>query len=202
MVWAINLGGRWARRALAFLGLGVAAGLLAGCASEARSTAMVAPVSAATIVNAGNPLQGGIVLGVVGGGELTNPLWTSQVSSANYRQALDTSLALTTLRAPAGAQPGPGVYVLDATLEEIDQPQLAVNFTVTVTALYQLRNPAGALVYNERITSPYTARIADSLVRAERLRLANEGAVKANIDVFLQRLVAASNANPAQFSGG
>lgn len=184
--------------AVATLGLGSA---LSGCASEARSTAMVAPVTDKTLVSAGNPLRNAVILGGVRGGEQTNPLWTSEVSGLNFRRALDTSLRLATLRAPTDAM-GPGRYLLEATLEEVDQPQIAINFEVTVTALYQLRSQGGALLYNERVTSPYTAKFTDSLVRAERLRLANEGAVKLNISTFLERLVADSEKDPYRYAAG
>ncbi len=184
--------------ALAALGLG---STLAGCASEARSTAMVAPVTEKSLVSASNPLRSAVVLGGVRGGEATNPLWISKVSGINFRKALDTSLRLTTLRAPSDEM-GPSRYLLEATLEEVDQPQLAINFEVTVTALYQLKSHRGALLYNERVTSPHTARFTDSLVRAERLRLANEGAVKLNIATFLERLVADSEKDPYRYAAG
>lgn len=181
------------RRAACVGGLALGASLLAGCGGGARSTALVAPLSTATLVTEANPLFRAVAVGVVDGGQETTLLSGSQVSNANLVEALETSLDLTLLLAPGGEQTA---YVLDATLEDLDQPVLQLTLTVTATMLYRLRKPSGELLFQERITTPFTSKFSDSFIRSERFRLANEGAVKANITEFLNRLVAYSERNP------
>lgn len=185
-----RLGRMW--RSLATPTIAVALALLtAACASPTRPTALVAPLTAQTIVAESNPLFQRVSLGVVSGGRETGLISASQVSNEALIQAVDTSLDLALLRAPA---PPPG-YLLDVTLEQLEQPSLQINLTVTVTIRYSLRRLDGAVVYEERVTTPFTAPVTDSIIRSERFRLATEGAVKSNIATFLSRLVSFSQAN-------
>ncbi|MEO1293389.1 MAG: hypothetical protein AAFV62_11240 [Pseudomonadota bacterium] len=168
---------------------------LGGCASGARSTAMVAPVTAETLIDSASPLHRAIGVGQTSGGEETNPLWTPEVSTGDFRRALETSLNLTTMLGPPSAP-----FTLDATLEELDQPVITLNFTVTATIFYRLRaNKTGEIVWQERIAAPHTVNFTENFVRSERLRLASEGAVRENISVFLKQLNAVAKQDPYRF---
>ncbi|MEM7445697.1 MAG: hypothetical protein AAF414_20415 [Pseudomonadota bacterium] len=61
--------------------------------------------------------------------------------------------------------------------------------TVTSTVEYVIEDQlTGQTIFEEVITAPYTAAFGDSLLGVERLRLANEGSIRANIQEFFVRL--------------
>src|SRR5258708_110032 len=68
--------------------------LVSGCATGARTGAMTVPVTLQTIIAASSPLHSAIRVGTISGGSETNPLWMSNVSDDNFRQALEQSLGL------------------------------------------------------------------------------------------------------------
>ena len=182
---------RWA----ALAGAIFIAASLGGCASGARPTAMVAPLKAETILSEANPIYQAVTVGQVSGGEETNPLWTSEVSSAAFRQALEASLDVATIKSLSPAAP----LMLDAELLKLDQPFVGLSMTVTSTVAYNLKTSSGDPLWNTTITRPYTAQFSDAFVGAERLRLANEGSVKANIAAFIQAFVEMSEKTPELF---
>jgi hypothetical protein len=161
---------------------------LTACASGARTGAMTAPLSPNQIVSDKSPIKNAIAVGTVSGGEKTNPLWKSEVSDANFKIALEDSLALSILKGSAGAP-----YVLNAKLVSLHQPFGGFDLTVTSTVEYTIL-AAGqtAPVMNETVVTPYTANFGDALVAVERLRLANEGAMRENIKEIISRIITAS----------
>ena len=79
-----------------------------------------------------------------------------------------------------------GRFMLTAQLLSLDRPFIGIDMTVTASVLYTLTEAvAGKELRVKTITLPYTAKFRDSLIGVERLRLANEGAARTNI----QRLV-------------
>ncbi|WP_315808553.1 hypothetical protein [Pseudomonas sp. C9-3] len=63
------------------------------------------------------------------------------------------------------------------------------NFTVTSTVEYSLvENAGGRVVWQETVKEPFTAGVGDAFYGVTRLRLANEGSARANINTLLQRL--------------
>ena len=71
--------------------------------------------------------------------------------------------------------------------------------TVTSTVIYRITNAAGEHICDEIITTPCTAHLSDALPAVERLRLANEGSIKANIQRFIGSLIRKSVENPEKF---
>jgi hypothetical protein len=58
---------------------------------------------------------------------------------------------------------------------------------------YTLRRAdSGAVIFDDEINASHTATMADGLFQPMRLRVANEGSIRANIVEFLERL----NAQP------
>jgi len=163
--------------------------VLGACASGADSGAMTVPVSPDMLVSDMSPARHAVAVGVVSGGEKTNPLWTSQVSNENFKMALANSLELAVLKGDAGAP-----YILNARLVSLHQPIMGFDMTVTSTVEYTLL-PAGQTtpVLDETIVAPYTANFSDALVAGERLKLANEGAMRANIHEIIFRLIRAGD---------
>lgn len=166
-----------AYRATRGLLLAAIAVVVVGCATPARMDQMtVAPTPQAAAVP--TKFRNSIAIKDVTGGTETNPLWTSQVSSAEFERALEASLQNSALLAPRQG----GAYQLSAQLGKLEQPILGIDMTVTATVLYQLvERRTAATVWEKSIVTPYTAKFSDSLLGVERLKLANEGAIKENI---------------------
>lgn len=160
---------------------------LTGCATAARSDAMAASsVVAPVAANAPVALRGNIAIGDVAGGSSTNPLWVSKVGSAEFERAIEASL-----RGVGMLQPNrqAGNYRLIADLQKVDQPMIGLSFTVTSTVQYSLvERISGRTIFNERISTPFTAGISDAFVGTERLKLANEGSIRVNIERLIERL--------------
>ena len=163
--------------------------VVAACASPARMNAMIPERSADTLISENSPLAEAITIAKVDGGSETNPLWMSEVGNPEFRAALESSLANHAMLAK-----GPGKYRLDVTLSKLDQPFSGIDMTVTASVRYRLLDQTtNAPVYEELITQPYTASFGDAFLGVERLRLANEGAIRVNIATFLKELVARQN---------
>lgn len=161
--------------------------LLTGCAAPARIDQMTSTASPAQRVLQ-TPLRANVAVRDVTGGKETNPMWVSNVGSSEFEQALEASLRDAGLLAP-GKQAGK--YMLVAHLENLDQPFGGFNMTVTATVSYSLVERAtGKEVLNRRVSLPYTASLSSAFVGTERLRIANEGAVKVNIAKLIDELIA------------
>lgn len=165
-----------------------AAGLLGlgACASPARPEAMAVMVSADQTAQPGQRGYQQIAIESVGGGEETNPLWVSNVSSTDFQAALEE-----TLRRANYLSSSSGPLRLSVMLEEVQQPFAGLDMTVTTRARYRLVDANGAVVFEEVVGASGTATMGEALVGVERLRIANEKSVQANLDAFLTRLRAA-----------
>jgi hypothetical protein len=164
-----------------------AAGILSGCASPARIDQMTATASAQQRI-APTPLRTNVAVRDVTGGQETNPLWKSNIGNSEFEQALEASLRDAGLLAP-GKQAGK--YMLVAHLENVDQPIAGFSMTVTATVSYSLIERAtGKEVFQRRVSLPYTAGATAAFSGVERLRIANEGAVRANITQLIDELFA------------
>ncbi len=154
---------------------------LTGCASGAKMGNMVyeGPVKAYDTA-----LEDNVDVTNVSGGEKTNPAWTSEIDNDAFAGALKQTLQKQELLA------GSGRYQLEALLLEVDQPMFGLDFEVTTHVRYILtdRENNGAVVLNETVVAPYTATIGDAFAAIKRLRLANEGSGKANIQGLLDKL--------------
>jgi hypothetical protein len=175
------------KKTIQILGALTLAGVLSGCASPARIDQMTVSVSPDQRI-APTPLRTNIAVRDVTGGKDTNPMWVSNVGSSEFEQALEASLRDAGLLS-AGKQAGK--YTLVAHLENVDQPMAGFNMTVTATVMYSLVERAtGKEVFNRRISLPFTATVGDAFAGTERMRLANEGAVRVNIKQLISELFA------------
>ncbi len=166
-----------------FLALSVA--ILAGCATPAAIEKMtVSPSSTPS-----NPaLKNSVAVIQVTGGKETNPMWTSQVSSDAFKRALEQSLESSGMLSKMLAD---SRYQLTADLTRLDQPLMGIDFTVTSTVRYALvETQTRKEVYAREIQVGHTAKIADALLAVQRLKMANEGSVKANIQALINDLSA------------
>lgn len=161
--------------------------LLASCASGARSTQMIAPVtSAQEQVKSGQPGFQAVAVIPTQGGSATNPLWMSNVSGDQFDAALKGSLQAAGFLAPDGS---PGQVRVSARLLELERPLAGFDLTVKSRVHYSVVEVATSkTLIDEPIAANGTAKMGEALIAVERLRLANEAAVRANIQVFIDRL--------------
>ena len=126
---------------------------LTGCATAARSDAMVASSVVAPIAaNASQKLLGNVAIGDVTGGASTNPMWLSKIGGAEFEKALEASLKSAGF---LSANRQSGDYKLVADLREVNQPLIGFDMTVTSSIEYQLIDRAtGKNVYRETISAP------------------------------------------------
>jgi hypothetical protein len=175
---AINL-----RSAVLLVGLAPAA--LGACATPASIAGMTASSTGSAAIPP--TLEHAMSVGVVTGGEPTNPLWTSQVGNQEFRSALEASLRNFDLLAEGQESR----FVVDADLIDVQQPTIGFALTVTSTVAYHVRRSATTeAILEETVIAPYTASATSAFLATERLRLANEGSIKRNLELFIERLSA------------
>ena len=121
---------------------------------------------------------------VIGGRE-TNPSGVSQINNEGLRSALVQSLRKADLYSPElNAE-----YELFTTLNRLNQPAYGLDMTVTCEIHYKLNDILlKKIIYDRYITSSYTALFTDSFAGVERLKMANEGAVRKNIAELISDL--------------
>lgn len=164
--------------------LAILALTLTGCATPARISGMVASYD--TIQDPANAyLRDSIRIGQVTGGQDTNPMWTSQVDAVSFRAALEHSLQ------QAGLHNNTELanHYLNAQLIELDQPLFGAALTVKATVRYQLIHaPSDQVIYERLIERAHTTRFSEAFMGVERLKLANEGAIRVNIEGLISDL--------------
>lgn len=157
---------------------------LGGCASNADVNQMIyqSPIKQKP---ENVSLIKSITVGQVMGGHETNPMLGPQINNANFKAALVQSLQQANLYHSFSGAP----YILNADLVNLEQPLLGLNLTVIYTVHYQLKNvPKNKTIYDKNIVASYTAKVSDSLLAVKRLKLANEGAARANIEKLITDL--------------
>lgn len=166
--------------------------LMSACAAPSNPGAMALTVDQSTLIDTQSGLSHAISAPTVTGGKETNPLWTSKVSNEDFAEALRQTLAAHTMLATEN-----GRFSLAAQLVQLKQPMMGLDMTVTATVKYTLTDAAsGKVVWSQEIVTPYTAKMSDAFVGVKRLQLANEGAIKANIQKLVEALIAESKTNP------
>jgi len=160
---------------------------LSGCASPARIEQMTANSTPQQRI-ALTPLRTNVAVRDVTGGKETNPMWVSNVGNSEFEQALEASLRDVGLL--ANGKQG-GKYMLVAHLDSVDQPLAGFDMTVSVSVSYTLVERAtGKEIFNRRISMPFTATFSSAFAGTERLRVANEGAIRVNITKLIEELFA------------
>ena len=165
---------------------------LAGCGTPGQPLSMTITPAEALQVRGWVPdaLKDQVgVLPVMGGAE-TGRWWGSMVSAKAVQNALEDSLYAVGMK-PAAPQPAPR-FELKSALVLLQQPPLAAaGVTVDVTMYYRLTDThTGRIVYERRIANQQDAGLGDALLSpSERLRIANERALQANIGLLLRDLV-------------
>lgn len=159
---------------------------LAGCATPASMEGMTSHVVPATPIRSKSLLKS-VSVKQVQGGESTNPMWMSEVGNQAFKEALINSLQFAHLYSTISESR----YHLSANLLELKKPWVGLDLTDTCKIHYQLMDvKTKTMIFNQDITTSYTAKFGDAFFATERLRLANEGAVRTNIKQFVADLYA------------
>jgi hypothetical protein len=132
------------------------------------------------------------------GGRATNPLHTSQISNADFSEAVAFEILRSGAFRPVFDQAAD--YHLHVDLVEIERPFWGfLDMEVRVVADWRLYEAESErLVWQRRVESAFTATGEDSQFGIRRLRLANEGSARQNIAEGVSRLVALSPARPGR----
>ena len=153
---------------------------LAGCASGAQVENMIYKGDKQEY---SSEIKENVVLSSVTGGEDTNPAWTSEISDKAFSGAIKESLV------NEGLYSDNGKYSLSVEMVEIDQPSFGFDMTVTTIVKYILKDESsGEVVLSKEVNAPYTATIGDAFSGVERLKLANEGSGRKNIEELIKLL--------------
>lgn len=175
------------RRALKAFAVCGALLTLTACATASLPAKMTAAPGTVAAATPGDKAYKALrVLNVQGGSE-TNPLLASDVSNADFRLALEASLRqIEYLAADQG-----GAFLITASIVDLQQPFAGLDMSVTAKVRYTVV-PAGggAPIYDETLATTGTATMGDAFMGVERLRMANEAAVKGNIETFIKKLSA------------
>jgi hypothetical protein len=174
---------RTAARIVALACVIAGAALAGGCATPASSGAMTA--APATPVHQ----LGSDVSVAVSGGKETSSMGASQISDEAFAQALRDSIEKSGLFAkvsPSGAR-----YKLTGFIGKVDQPLIGFSLTVKMEVNYTLADTqSGTTVWTKDIASEYTAKTGEAFAAVKRLRLANEGAARENIQQAIAAMAA------------
>jgi hypothetical protein len=157
---------------------------LGACAAGARPEQMA--VASVERFDAASPLSEALTVEQIQGGSETNPMWMSNISNEQFRAGLEQSLRNAGLLAgsPASAQ-----YRVVANMQDLNRPMAGFDMRVTVSVRYSVVPVAGgAPIFDEVVSATGVGRMSDAFVGVERLRIANEAAVRENITEFIRRL--------------
>jgi len=161
-------------------------GTLSACATPAQPGHMVPEPALFPSHSLDSPLRNAIAIQKVGGGEKTNPLLVSKVGSNELQEALRLSLKqygfLSTSEVAAP-------FRLEVFLIELKQPGSGLTMIVDSVMRYKLtRSSDDQVVYDDIITASYKATMDDSFLGPQRLKIATERSIRANIAAFLGHL--------------
>lgn len=173
-------------------------GVLAGCAEPAKVSGMTTQNFAGGFIASHPQLQGSMAVGEVTGGQETDPLWTSEVDGASFKAALQQSLLTNALLAK---DPATAPYRVEAHLAALDQP--FAGFTLEVGSTVQYRVYDGASTepwFQNEIRANGTASTGDAFSAVDRLRIANERSIQANIQKFIETFIEQAKDRPAPTS--
>lgn len=153
-----------------------------GCASGAKPEAMFVRINVPV-----HQSQSDVSVAVIGGKE-TSKMWVSQISDQDFAQALQDSIMHAGLFKKVTTS-SPTAYKLDAFIVRMNQPIFGASMTVSMEVNYSLtRTNPKEVVWQKAVTSTYTAPVSEAFIGATRLRKANEGAARKNIEQAINEM--------------
>jgi hypothetical protein len=157
--------------------LAVLAPLLAACATSGGMT-----VNPGAVANPVAKYRNAIAVRSVTGGQVMNILTVPGVANEPFQAALESTLAANGYL----AQPGTPKFYLDAEIQNLEQPLIGLDFDVVANVTYKISGGGAEAVYP--IKAKGTATFSDSVVGLDRIRIANERAMRENLKQLLQVL--------------
>jgi hypothetical protein len=157
--------------------LAVLAPLLAACATPGGMT-----VSSGAVANPVAKYRNAIAVRSVSGGQVMNVLTVPGVANEPFKAALESTLAYNGYL----AQSGTPKFYLDAEIQNLDQPFIGLDFDVVADVTYKVSGAGAPAVYP--IKAKGTATFSDSPIAIDRIRIANERAMRENLKQFLEAL--------------
>jgi hypothetical protein len=164
-------------RVLACLVLGPVTFGLAACATQEAMT-----VSGGVATAAISKYRNSIAVRSVSGGQAINVLTVPGDANEPLKAALEATLEANGYLARAGRPK----YYLDAEILNLDQPLIGLDLDVTANVTYKLSGSGAPMTYP--IKSSGHATFSDSPIAADRMRIANERAMRQNIEQLLLAL--------------
>jgi hypothetical protein len=153
--------------------------MLSACATPSQPIAMTAGEVAVV-----SKSSDAVSITVTGGRD-TSSTYVSQISNADFREALKQSILKSALFSQV-VDGKAGRYRLDAYIGALTQPLMGMALTVDMEVSYTLADSmTGNVVWQQHIITSHTATGSDSIVAATRLRLANEAAARKNIETAI-----------------
>jgi hypothetical protein len=157
---------------------------IGACAPPASYSAMVAGVPPG--LGPAPVYRNAITVGSVTPGRDTGMPWTSAVSPEQVQQALVQTLSATGLGRGAN-----GRFHLDGQLLTLSRPYAGFAMTVTAAIAWRLTDSTnGAVVYDRTLQGLGTATLDDAVDNNNRLRIADQRAIRANLQQLVQDLYA------------
>lgn len=171
------------------------AALMAGCGAPSQSMTMTVPKADLLQLRTWVPdaLKFNVALDHVQGGNNTSFWWGSYVSGMAFENALDDSLrgvGMTSSTPPSEKhQPR---FLLKVEFIALMQPLVAASPEVGIAVRYQLLDRSNdSVVYDRTLRTQGKAEFTDAMLsQPERIRLANEDAVRKNLVSALRDLIA------------
>jgi len=152
-----------------------------GCAAR---PAMMVPAS----FEVARKIPGTVMVKEAVGGRETNPLGTSQISGRAFTEALRSSIAKAGLFDSVVEQ-GDADYLLTVGILSYSQVQVEFDFYVTIQTTWEFTETRElTVIWSDTFVTNYRATFDDAFMGPERLQLANEGAVRADIAEGIKRL--------------
>jgi hypothetical protein len=157
--------------------LAVFAPLLAACATSGGMT-----VSSGAVANPVAKYRNAIAVRSVSGGQMMNVLTVPGVANEPFKAALESTLSYNGYL----AQSGTPKFHLDAEIQNLDQPFIGLDFDVVADVTYKVSGAGAPAVYP--IKAKGSATSSDSPLAVDRIRIANERAMRENLRQFLEAL--------------
>ena len=169
------------RKLLSLVGALLAVAAFSGC-STAKPTAMVP-----TGFNLEQKHASSVSVATAAGKAAEAP-WTSQIRSSTFQEAVSLSLEKSGLFAAVLKTPESD-YTLQVSFVKGDEPAFGFDMTVDLVTRWVLtKKSSNATVFQGNVSTTYTATMGEGFAGGTRLRKANEGAARNNIQEGLRRL--------------
>jgi hypothetical protein len=139
-------------------------------------------VSSGAVVNPVAKYRNAIAVRSVSGGQMMNVLTVPGVANEPFKAALESTLSYNGYL----AQSGTPKFYLDAEIQNLDQPFFGLDFDVVADVTYKVSGAGAPAVYP--IKAKGRATFSDSPLAVDRIRIANERAMRENLKQFLEAL--------------